>query len=555
MRRLSTLSILAALGLVPLYASSNPILSERDSIRQFRLDTGLDAIENVVEGVVSGIVDKVEEWTHSQQTEKHVEPEPERVHTESNGIVYELVTHPQFPVHSMRVKSPQLCDPTVKQYSGYLDIDNDKHLFFWFFESRHDPKNAPLILWLNGGPGCSSSTGLLFELGPCNIADDGRSTTFNDFSWNSHANIIFLDQPINVGFSWSDNSKVNNTPLAAEHVYAFLELFINRYPEYAKAPFHIAAESYGGIYAPNIASVIHHKNKALSFAPVDGIKHINLASIMLGNGLTEPYTQFSSVPEYACGGPYPVFDDPDGPQCQALRSKVPTCQRLIDSCYKYNSKFACVPAALYCWSQMYGSFQQLGLNPYDVRRKCEKDKDGDLCYKQMGWIETYMNTDSIKKELGVDSEREFTSCNMEVNQAFMFQGDGMHNSAALIPELLNEGVRVLIYAGNADFMCNYMGNHDWVEKLDGHPFVKEYANATLVPWRTHNTGKVAGMVRTAGGAGRTAGNLTYVVVHEAGHMVPYDQPAAALDMMTRWILESPLTLNAEEFKLPFGGWA
>ena len=62
----------------------------------------------------------------------------------------ELVTHPQFPVHSLRVKEPQLCDPTVQQYSGYLDIDDDKHLFYWFFESRVDPDNAPLVLWLNG---------------------------------------------------------------------------------------------------------------------------------------------------------------------------------------------------------------------------------------------------------------------------------------------------------------------------------------------------------------------------------------------------------------------
>ena len=62
----------------------------------------------------------------------------------------ELATHPQFPVHSLRVKEPQLCDSTVQQYSGYLDIDDDKHMFYWFFESRVDPDTAPLVLWLNG---------------------------------------------------------------------------------------------------------------------------------------------------------------------------------------------------------------------------------------------------------------------------------------------------------------------------------------------------------------------------------------------------------------------
>ena len=81
----------------------------------------------------------------------------------------ELVTHPAFQSYRLRVTEPTLCERNVKQHSGYLDIAEDKHLFFWFFEARENPETAPLILWMNGGPGCSSSTGLLFELGPCRI--------------------------------------------------------------------------------------------------------------------------------------------------------------------------------------------------------------------------------------------------------------------------------------------------------------------------------------------------------------------------------------------------
>ena len=87
-----------------------------------------------------------------------------------------MVTHSDFPSYAIRLTEPKLCDPTVKQYSGYLDIDKDTHLFFWFFEARATSP-APLALWLNGGPGCSSSTGLLFELGPCSIANEGQNTT------------------------------------------------------------------------------------------------------------------------------------------------------------------------------------------------------------------------------------------------------------------------------------------------------------------------------------------------------------------------------------------
>ena len=93
-----------------------------------------------------------------------------------------------------------------------------------------------------GGPGCSSTTGLLFELGPCKIANE-TSVTYNKHSWNSHSNILFLDQPVNVGYSYSDDGST------------------------VKAPFHMAAESYGGMYAPNAASFFHKKNKELALAP------------------------------------------------------------------------------------------------------------------------------------------------------------------------------------------------------------------------------------------------------------------------------------------------
>ena len=233
------------------------------------------------------------------------------------------------------------------------------HVRTRFFESRNDPSKDPLVLWLNGGPGCSSSTGLLFELGPCRITDEGKNTTRNPYSWNERANVIFLDQPVGVGYSYSsDGSTVNTSPVAGVDVYAFLELFITRFPKYAGLPFHLAAESYGGTYAPNIASVIYKKNKELALAPTPKLARINLASVILANGLTDPYIQMASVPDYACDGPYPIYDDPEGPQCTALRSKVPTCQRLVKACYDYGSRLTCVPAGLYCFNQLFGPLQR-----------------------------------------------------------------------------------------------------------------------------------------------------------------------------------------------------
>ena len=86
-----------------------------------------------------------------------------------------------------------------------------------------------------------------------------------------------------------------------------------------------------------------------------------------------------------------------------------------------------------------------------MRRKCDrsKDADGPLCYKNIGWTETWLNDPKTKAALGADPSKTFEACNMRVNEAFMFQGDGMHNSAILLPELINDGIRLLVYAGNA----------------------------------------------------------------------------------------------------------
>ena len=89
-----------------------------------------------------------------------------------------------------------LCDPGVKQYSGYIDLSTGaKHLFYWAFESRNDPATDPVILWMTGGPGCSSAVALFGENGPCKVNADGTATKLNPYSWNRNATLIYVDQP------------------------------------------------------------------------------------------------------------------------------------------------------------------------------------------------------------------------------------------------------------------------------------------------------------------------------------------------------------------------
>lgn len=399
----------------------------------------------------------------------------------------------------------------VKQYSGYLDDEeNDKHLFYWFFESRNNPESDPVVLWLNGGPGCSSLTGLFMELGPSSV-NKKLKLEYNPYSWNSNASVIFLDQPVNVGFSYSGSS-VSNTVAASKDVYALLTLFFKQFPEYAKQDFHISGESYAGHYIPVFASeILSHKKT-----------NINLKSVLIGNGLTDGLTQYQYYKPMACGeGGWPAVLDAG--ECQAMENAYPRCASLIENCYNTESVWSCVPASIYCNNAMIGPYQRTGQNVYDVRGKCEDSSN--LCYSELGWISDYLNQDSVQEALGVEVS-SYDSCNFDINRNFLFQGDWMQPFHRLVPGIL-EKIPVLIYAGDADYICNWLGNQAWAEALEW-PGQKAYNKVEMSDLLLSDDDSKIGEVKSSG-------NFTFLRLHAGGHMVPHDQPVASLDMLNRWL--------------------
>jgi cathepsin A (carboxypeptidase C) len=381
-----------------------------------------------------------------------------------------------------------------------------------FFESRNDPKNDPVVLWLNGGPGCSSLTGLFLELGPSSINKAGKLVN-NEFSWNNNASVIFLDQPVNVGYSYSSQS-VSNTVAAGKDVYALLTLFFHQFPEYAKQDFHIAGESYAGHYIPVFASEI------LSHEP----RNINLKSVLIGNGLTDGHTQYGFYRPMACGeGGYPAVLTPS--ECQSMDNALPRCQSLIQSCYDSESVWSCVPASIYCNNAMMGPYQKTGRNVYDIRGKCE---DGNnLCYSALGYITKYLNRRDVMEALGVEVSG-YESCNFDINRNFLFQGDWMQPFHRLVPGLL-EKLPVLIYAGDADFICNWLGNQAWTDALDW-PGNKDFNRADIEKLRVGGSSK-----GDSYGNVKSSGHLTFMQIFQAGHMTPMDQPEPSLDFLNRWL--------------------
>ncbi|KAF8602094.1 serine carboxypeptidase [Ceratobasidium sp. AG-I] len=450
----------------------------------------------------------------------------------TNDTEYEHFSHASFPDYQLRMKSPQLCDPNVKQHSGYLDVSEDKHIFFWFFEARNRPQTAPVVIWLNGGPGCSSAMGLFFALGPCRIEEDGKSTTLNKYSWNTNANMLFIDQPAGVGFSYNNGPTVDDSFIAADDMWAFLQLFYKRFDQYS-GELHVSGESYAGTYIPHIASSIYRHNKALEnkYIPSQS-QHINLTSVLIGNGLTDPYPQFGALYEWLCDGKWKVLDK-EGPECAKLKKDVGVCQRLIKACNDDDTDLTCGPASSFCFDNVLDAHQPSGLNPYDARLKCNST---EACYASEGWITTYLNNPLVKKELGVPLDLDFEVCKEEMEERFLKSGDVARSSAVLLPELIEAGLRVLIYVGEADLLNPGIGQIPWLENLKT-TYQQSFVDSPRLDFRIHN--RTAGFVKSSGKK-RESGVITYVEIFEAGHMVPHDQPDAALDMFTRWLEERPM---------------
>ena len=170
-------------------------------------------------------------------------------------------------------------------YSGYLSVSSTKQFHYMFNLAHEDWENKPLVLWLNGGPGCSSLDGWSAENGPMQMDSKGNFI-MNEYSWHRAANMLYIESPGNVGFSYID-SKLDyeleiNDDIAAEDNFKALQDFFKKYPTFKGRDFYISGESYAGIYIPMLAyRIILYNKNAQSYAK------INLKGILVGNGVAD----------------------------------------------------------------------------------------------------------------------------------------------------------------------------------------------------------------------------------------------------------------------------
>ncbi|KAJ2777880.1 hypothetical protein H4R18_004920 [Coemansia javaensis] len=479
---------------------------------------------------------------------------------------------------AMRTKQPVLCDPDVRQRSGYVDLE-DKHIFFWYFGSRarraagfsasSDP--VPLIFWFSGGPGCSSQIANWQENGPCTykpsvpysptLSDDERkalphSVQRNPYAWNAVADIVFIDQPVGTGFSYgpspgSTEEAADPAWRAMQAIYAQLSLDGAAAGEAPIADVYLLGESYAGRYIPVFAEYLLHMNDQIDGSEQlreRGYRRLPLSGIGVGNGFFDLRLQSPSSYKMGCDSTYPPLFS--ARQCAYLNSTVlPECARRIDRCYAgagpgtssdgmraeaactdlapepWRASRACAAADSYCNTPLAWTTT---VSTYDVRRNATMVPDDYVAY---------LRTPAFKDAVGASANIDYVECSDPVFDRFTASSDAMSRSAkASLEFVLDRGVPVLLYSGDADYICNWYGTVDFIRALDWHG-KSALADSPVAPWAWPAQSGDA----IPAGQFVTAGNFTFLRVYEAGHEVPYYQPQAALYMLAQFLRQHRLS--------------
>lgn len=405
-------------------------------------------------------------------------------------------------------------DVNFQQYSGYINVDQStgKSLFYYFVEASADAAKKPLVLWLNGGPGCSSfGIGALQEIGPFRVDTDGKTLCRNKYAWNTAANVLFLESPVGVGFSYAVKAEVYDTMgdnMTAQDSYAFLLKWLDRFPEYKGRDLFVVGESYAGHYVPELAVTILANNKH------PNTTLIMLKGIAIGNGILELAAERTVLYEYLWQHAF-ISDSAHAVIAQSCRNSddpSPVCQAARDSAYGQIGNI-----------DVYNIYSS---SCHDKKVKPSGSKCTDLadpCAQY--FVEAYLNQPQVQKAIHANTGLKYpwTRCRTYNLNHF---GDSPKTMLPHIKALISSGISIWIFSGDLDAMVPVTATKQSVEKL---------GLGVAADWRPWSAdGKdVAGYVIAYKG-------LVFATVRGSGHMVPIDQPERGLVLFSSFLSGQPL---------------
>ncbi|XP_077247119.1 serine carboxypeptidase-like 34 [Tasmannia lanceolata] len=425
--------------------------------------------------------------------------------------------------------------PPVKfrQYAGYVTVSEShgRALFYWFFEATHKPEKKPLLLWLNGGPGCSSiGYGEAEELGPFLIQKGVPELKFNNYSWNKEANLLFLESPVSVGFSYTNTSSdidVLGDEFTAKDSYTFLVNWFRRFPQYKSHDFYISGESYAGHYVPQLAEAIFDQNKKASKED-----YINLKGFMIGNALLDDETDQNGMIDYAWD--HAVISDKvyhgvkkycnfstgnASAYCISYLNEYYDVYNIIDMYSLYAPK--CVNQNTSRLRPKIEGISPRILSQFDGWHK--KPAGYDPCVSE--YSEVYFNRPDVQKALHANVTKipyPWTHCSDIITQ----WAAAPPSILPIINKLLDGGLRIWIFSGDTDGRIPVTGTRYTLNKL-GLAILNDWS-----PWYNHQ--------QVGGWTIIYDSYLTFVTVRAAGHQVPTFAPKRSRQLINHFLANKEL---------------
>ncbi|KXT05355.1 hypothetical protein AC578_11082 [Pseudocercospora eumusae] len=493
--------------------------------------------------------------------------------------------------------------PGVKSYSGYVDIHEDQHIFFWFFEARNeDPKKAPLTVWINGGPGSSSminASNMIFidhpaqverAIGTTNVGmHQFACTRVAQTSWKEPSQVARSFLTVTTGFSYSkpipgymtesgyivqlpnntcpdyaadhhcgtysypnETDTANSTINAAPSMWRTLQGFMGAFPEYSRNEFSFATESYGGHYGPIFNDYIEKQNDLIAAGQLKGAHHINLKTLLIGNGWYDPLVQYEAYYNFTLrstyynnssrhqlinpsalqvypGNTYDYSPYNASTQAQiynAMYGKGNCYDQTLD-CNTRGINSICSAADSFCANQIEYPLDAItGRDEYDIR---ELTPDP---FPYSFYVE-YLNTPKLQKAIG--AYVNFSESNSAVGNAFGSTGDDDREEGvyAALRRLIKKGIYLVQFAGDADYNCNWLGGQQVSKNIQAPGFSSAgYANISTSDTLVH-------------GQVKQSANFAFARVYESGHEVPFYQPLLALEMFERAISGKDIATGKE----------
>jgi carboxypeptidase C (cathepsin A) len=380
-------------------------------------------------------------------------------------------------------------------------------LHYWFVQATGvNPSTAPLVLWMNGGPGCSSLDGYFYEMGPIHFAPSSTlGLVYNNDTWTKIANMLFLESPAGVGFSYSQNSlpTYNDTGVANWN-YQFLLNWYQMYPQFKTNPFWITGESYAGIYVPSLANLVQKGVQSKNFPG-------NFKGVMVGNGVTN------------ADGDNNVNDPVAFLAGHGLISPA-SWQAILKACPDPNNPSS--ECNNLC-GQAFNSMNNIDI--YDIYADCihQRPSSGSPPCIDSDHARQYLNRADVKTAIHVQAGIKWEICNFNINVQYDRTDDSM---IPIYQSLLKNKFRVLIYSGDTDFAVPWTGSAFWTASMKLTPKGKEWRQWNF---EDENGQQVAGFVTDY-----TEG-LTYATIKGAGHMVPQFKPIPAFTMFSKFLAGQP----------------